>query len=115
MPQDPLHIEDRQGNREGVRILKLSGPLVLANIFDFQAKIRADSSKGLILDFTSVQYMDSAGVGALVGAYVSRDKGERTLALVGVNQRIQDVLAVTRVKEFFKIFDSIADAETAAA
>ena len=60
MRDEPLHIEDRQGSRDGVRILKLSGPLVLDNLFDFQAQVRADSSKGLILDFTSVQFLDSA-------------------------------------------------------
>ena len=53
-------------------------------------------------------------MGALVGAYVSRDKAGRSLALVGVNQRIHHVLEVTRVQGFFKIFDSVAEAEAAA-
>jgi anti-anti-sigma regulatory factor len=36
--------------------------------------VRADKSRALILDFTDVSLADSAGIGALVGAYVSRQK-----------------------------------------
>lgn len=115
MADQPLKIEDLQGTKNGVRILKLNGPLVLANLFEFQSRIRADHSTGLILDFTNVPLMDSAGVGALVGAYVNRDKGQRSLGLVGVNQRIRNVLEITRVQSFFKMFASIAEAESAVA
>jgi anti-sigma B factor antagonist len=114
MPHEPLLIEERPGTRDGVHILKLSGPLVLTNLFDFQAKIRADDSNRMVLDFTNVPLIDSAGVGALVGAYVSREKTGRTLALVAVNQRIKSVLDVTRVLSFFKLFDTVEDAEAAA-
>jgi len=115
MPQEPLLIEERPGSRDGVHILKLSGPIVLTNLFDFQAKIRANSSPALILDFTNVPLIDSAGVGALVGGYVSREKCGRTLALVGVNQRIKNVLDVTRVLSFFRMFNTVEDAEGIAA
>jgi len=115
MADQPLKIEDLQGTKNGVRILKLNGPLVLANLFEFQSRIRADHSTGLILDFTNVPLMDSAGVGALVGAYVNRDKSQRSLGLVGVNQRIRNVLEITRVQGFFKMFASIAEAESAVA
>jgi len=115
MPQEPLLIEERPGSRDGVHILKLSGPIVLTNLFDFQAKIRANSSPALILDFTNVPLIDSAGVGALVGGYVSREKSGRTLALAGVNQRIKNVLDVTRVLSFFRMFNTVEDAEGIAA
>jgi anti-sigma B factor antagonist len=115
MPQEPLLIEERQGSRDGIHILKLSGPIVLTNLFDFQARIRANTSPALILDFTNVPLIDSAGVGALVGGYVSREKAGRTLALVAVNQRIKNVLDVTRVLSFFKIFDTVQNAEAVTA
>ncbi len=114
MPDAPLQIEDLSGSREGIRVLRLSGPLTLANVFGFQAKVRADNSRSLILDFTAVPLADSAGIGALVGAYVSRQKDDRTLALVGVNQRIHQALEVTRVENFFRFFATVAEAEQAA-
>jgi len=113
MPDAPLNIEELPGSREGIRVLRLSGPLTLANVFGFQSKVRADISRALILDFTAVPLADSAGIGALVGAYVSRQKDDRTLALVGVNQRIHQALEVTRVENFFRFFPTVAEAEQA--
>jgi len=114
MPNQPLQIESLPGSREGIRILRLSGPLTLANVFGFQSTVRTDNSRGLILDFTAVPLADSAGIGALVGAYVSRQKDGRTLGLVGVNQRIHQALEVTRVENFFQFFGTVAEAEAAA-
>jgi len=80
----------------------------------FKSKVRADSSRALILDFTAVPLIDSAGIGALVGAYVTRQKDGRSLGLVGVNQRIHNALEVTRVEGLFHFFDSVTGAEQAA-
>jgi anti-sigma B factor antagonist len=114
MPDQPLHIEDLDGSREGIRILRLAGPLTLANIFGFQSKVRADKSRALILDFTDVPLADSSGVGALVGAYVTRQRDGRSLGLVGVNQRIHQALEVTRVDNLFHFYSTVAEAERAA-
>jgi anti-sigma B factor antagonist len=114
MPEQPLHIEELPGSREGILILRLSGPLSLVNLFGFQSKLRADNSRALILDFTDVPLADSAGIGALVGAYVTRQKDGRSLGLVGVNQRIHQALEITRVESFFHFYDTVAEAEQAA-
>ena len=95
--------------------MRLTGPLVITTMFGFQAQVRADTSQALILDFTGVPYADSAGIGALVGAYVSRQKDNRSLSLVGINDRVRAVLKVTHVEQFFRFFDSVAAAEQALA
>jgi anti-sigma B factor antagonist len=112
MPQDPLTIEDTVGPNEGQRILRLSGPLLINNLFSFQDKVRSDKSRDLVLDFTGVPYIDSAGIGALVGAYVNRQKeGGRSLALVGVNDRVRTSLKVTHVDQFFRFFNSVEEVQ----
>jgi len=111
MPQEPLVIEDTAGPKDGQRILRLTGPLIITTLFDFQSKVRADTSHTLMLDFTNVPYVDSAGIGALVGAYVTHYKDGRTLLLIGVSQRVQESLQVTRVKQFFRFVDTMAAAE----
>jgi anti-sigma B factor antagonist len=112
MPQDLLRIADQTGSQEGQRVLVLTGPLVLSTMFEFQAMVRADQSQSLIIDFTQVPYVDSAGIGALVGAYVNRQNSSRRLALVGVSNRVRDALKVTRVEPFFHFFDSVSAAES---
>jgi anti-sigma B factor antagonist len=115
MREEPLVIEDLAEPEKGQRVLRLTGPLVISNLFDFQAKVRSDSSQTLILDFSGVPYADSAGIGSLVGAYVNRQKDGRSLALVGVNDRVRAVLKVTHVEQFFRFFDSVNAAEQAVA
>ena len=110
MPQEPLHIED-VSNSNGQRILRLSGAVTIFNFFEFQSMVRADTSRRLILDLTQVPYIDSAGIGALVGAYVNHQKDGRSLALVGVTKRVRDALQVTRVEQFFQFFDTQAAAD----
>jgi anti-sigma B factor antagonist len=115
MPKESLRIDDQPGKQPGQRILRLDGALVMTTMFEFQAMVRADKSSALIIDFTSVPYVDSAGIGALVGAYVTRQNNGRSLALVGVCERIHNALNVTRVEQFFRFFDSVSAAEEATA
>lgn len=110
MPQEPLVIEDSPGPKDGQRILRLTGPLTMSTLFDFQSRVRTDTSRVLMLDLTNVPYVDSAGIGALVGAYVTHQKDGRGLFLVGVNERVQSALKVTRVEQFFHFVDSVAAA-----
>jgi|SRR5579863_1682299 anti-sigma B factor antagonist len=111
MPQEPLRIEDVSGTQEGSRVLRLSGPIVISNFFEFQSLVRGNKSHQLILDFSQVPYIDSAGIGALVGAYVNHQKDARRLSLVGVNKRVRDALQVTRVEQFFQFYETQSEAE----
>ena len=115
MPQEPLHIEDVNGTPAGQRVLRLRGPVTISNFFEFQALVRGNTARALILDLTEVPYIDSAGIGALVGAYVNHQKGDRSLALAGVSQRVRNDMQVTRVEQFFQFYDNLAAAEAAIA
>ena len=113
MPQEPLFIEDIPGPKDGRRLFRLTGPLTMSTLFDFQSRVRTDSSRVLMLDFAKVPYVDSAGIGALVGAYVTHQKDGRSLYLIGVNERVQSALKVTHVETFFRFVDSLTAAAQA--
>jgi len=113
MPQEPLTIDDIDDAANGHRILHLKGPVLISNLFDFQNRVRGNTARSLILDLSDVPYIDSAGIGALVGAYVNHQKDGRSLALVGVNDRVRNALKVTHVESFFRFFDSVASAGSA--
>jgi anti-sigma B factor antagonist len=114
MTDEKLTIEDVPSAGNGQRILRLTGPLVLNSFFAFQTLIREDKSAALVLDFTAVPYIDSAGIGALVGAYVNRQKDGRGLMLVGVTPRVRTALQVTKVDHFFHFSDSLPPREASA-
>ena len=114
MPQELLTIDDVLGAKNGQRILRLNGPLIISNLFDLQARMRANKTQTLILDFSHVPYIDSAGIGALVGAYVTHQREGRKLFLVGVSERVHNALIVTRVQQFFSFYPTLTEAERAA-
>lgn len=110
MPHDLLHIEDLGGTHKGHRVLCLKGPLIISNLFQFQSMVREDAAKLLILDLTQVPFVDSAGIGALVGAYLSHDEGRR-LALVGVTERVRTAMQVAHIEEFFQFYETVKAAQ----
>jgi anti-sigma B factor antagonist len=110
MPHEPLNIEDLSGTHEGHRVLCLRGPLIISNLFQFQSIVRANTTGFLILDLTHVPFVDSAGVGALVGAYVTHDKGRR-LALVGATERVRNTMHVAHVEQFFQFYETAKAAQ----
>ena len=106
MRDEPLNIEDL-GLQNNARVLRLSGPLTISTLYKFQDMVRADSAESLVLDFTNVPYVDSAGVGAMVGAYVRHQKAGHSVTLAGVNERVRNTLKVTQVDGFFTYTGSI--------
>ena len=114
MPQEPLTVEDLSVPNSGQCVLRLHGPVLISNFFHFQSMVRASNAQYMILDLTDVPYIDSAGIGALVGAYVTHQKEGRSLSLVGVTQRVRNTMQVTRVEQFFRFFDTLAEAQRAA-
>ncbi len=113
MGEKQLEISTSWGTHDGNRIVRLRGPLTITTLFDFQSLVRADQSTALILDFSDVPYVDSAGLGSVLGAYVSRQKDGRRLALVGVSDRVRNVFQLTRVDQFFGFYASVPAAEQA--
>jgi anti-sigma B factor antagonist len=109
MQEKPLEI-DKINDPNGATILRIRGPLLLGNFFPLQTMVRADSANLLILDVTEMPYIDSAGIGCLVGAHVSRENSGRKLVLVGANERLQTSLKVTKVDQLFVLAPSVEHA-----
>jgi anti-anti-sigma factor len=86
----------------------------LGNFFPLQSEVRADSSALLILDVADMPYIDSAGIGCLVGAHVSRENSGRKLILVGATERLLTSLKVTKVDQLFTFAPTVEQARAQA-
>ena len=82
--------------------------------FPLQTMVRADSSNLLILDVADMPYIDSAGIGCLVGAHVSREDSGRKFVIVGANDRLLTSLKVTKVDHLFSFAASVEQARAQA-
>lgn len=110
MPE-PLQVERVEAAWAGVSILRLRGPITVQNLFPFQNAERDCRDHSLILDVQGVPYIDSVGVGALVGAYVSRNKEGKRVALVGVGARVNASLVISNLVQFFPVYPSLDAAQ----
>lgn len=106
-----LEINTRAGFHPGQIVFELTGALELQQVFAFQTKMREDESPVTILDMNAVTYVDSAGIGALVNANVSRQRRGRKLAIAGITDRARTVLEVTKTAQFFNFYPTVAEAE----
>ena len=114
MYNEPLSFEVVPGSTADIRIIRLHGPITLANLSIFQKELNAGTEKVTIVDFTESEYIDSAGLGALLNYYVSsKRRGRFLLRLVAVNYRVAELLKLTSAHTLIKAYDSIEAAEAA--
>jgi anti-sigma B factor antagonist len=107
MAEQGLQIELVPSTPEGPRILRLAGALALPSIFQFQSTMSAEPAPITILDLTSLAYMDSAGLGALVGAFVSAQAAKRKIVLVGVPERVAVLMDMTHVRSLIPSYATL--------
>ena len=112
---DKLTVDSQLDEARGICTMKLTGPLLLSNMFDFQSRLRAEKKHGVVLDMSGVPYIDSAGIGVLVNGMVSCKNHDRTLVLAGVTERVMTVLRITKVDTLFHFAETTTDAEALAA
>lgn len=108
---EQFQIAGGAGSKPEQRILKLTGPLNLVTVPGFLDALRAEKAATVILDFSGVNLVDSAGVGSLIQTHVAFQNAKRKLAMVGMSQRILAVLEITRVKNLLPVFATLAEAE----
>lgn len=113
MQDRELIFSSSNGTNDGVLVVTLDGPLLLGNLFDFQGALRELKPPCLILDLSNVPDMDSAGLGVLMNFYVSAQNNHRKFFVVGVNERVQALLEMTKVDQILKIYSSLEVAEAA--
>jgi anti-sigma B factor antagonist len=113
MAKDQLQLEVREGSAPGVTVVLLNGALTIHTLFVFQDFAHADKSEKLVLDMSQVPYMDSAGLGSIISAYVSREREARKMVLAGVSERVKMVMTVSGVEQLFQIYADVPAAEAA--
>ena len=67
-------------------------------------------SKKLLVNLAGVDYMDSAGLGELVGAYTTVTRAGGKLKLLNVTKRLRDLLSITKLLTVFETFDNEQEA-----
>ena len=98
-----------------VVIVKVTGDITLDHGGDVLLKDKMRSLllqgyRNLLLDLGGVPYMDSAGLGEMVQAYVTTKNRGGSLRLLHATKRLHDLLVVTKLLTVFDAYKSEADA-----
>lgn len=97
-----------------VTILDLKGKLVFGDgDVLLKDKVRSVLHRGcrqLVLNLADLTYIDSVGVGELVGTYTTMTRQGGRLKLLSVPKRIHDLLVITKLLTVFQTFDTEAEA-----
>ncbi|MFG0292811.1 MAG: STAS domain-containing protein [Phycisphaerales bacterium JB065] len=91
----------------GVLIVRLKGPgLSEQEVASVLSDLNADAPSQhwrIALDLTKVEFLASAGIGALINIHRSCSTGGGGLAMFGVNDNIEQVFKITKMNKFFTI------------
>ncbi len=94
---------------DGVTVVNCQGRIVFgeesSHLRDYLKQILASSRK-MILNFSGVSYIDSGGLGTLVGVYSSARSAGADIKLTGLGQRLRDVLQITKLVTVFEVYDN---------
>ena len=64
------------------------------------------TQKNVVLNLGGVSYIDSGGLGTLVGLYTSARAAGGDIKLANLTQRVGDQLQITKLVTVFEVFDS---------
>ncbi|HXZ31364.1 MAG TPA: STAS domain-containing protein [Terriglobales bacterium] len=94
---------------DGVLVVDCSGRIVFgeesAYLRDAIKKLIAEK-QNLVLNLSAVNYIDSGGLGTLVGLYITARNGGTSIKLANLTQRVGDLLQVTKLVTIFEVYDS---------
>jgi anti-sigma B factor antagonist len=106
-----LKIEKRQV--DGVTIVLCQGRIMFGDeanaLRDFLKLVLAETPR-MVLNLSGVTYIDSGGLGMLVGFYSSARAAGADIKLTGLGQRLRDVLQITKLATVFEVFDTEQEA-----
>jgi len=73
-------------------------------------KVAADKPAGLVLDLDRVDFVDSTGLGVMVGAARRMRMIDGGFRIVCSQSHLNELFHITRLDEVFDIFESLDDA-----
>lgn len=95
-------------------VLKLSGELDHHSAAEFRTRFEVewnrDGARNLILNFKNVTFMDSSGVGAIIGRYKQVSKNGGRVAICGPSKTVKKILEMSGLPRIVSLFESEREA-----
>jgi anti-sigma B factor antagonist len=107
-----LNINERQAG--DVTVLDMSGKITIGEgsvaLRTAVRRLLEEGKKRILLNLSGVSYIDSSGIGELVSSYTAIGTEGGQLKLLNLTQKLQDLLAITKLLTVFDVYESEAEA-----
>ena len=107
----PLHLEIR---REGsAAVVSVHGSAGMEEAEEIRSALEAltgDKADPIVLDLRDMDFISSAGLGAIVAVRAKSRAYEGKVALVSPQTAVRQVLETTRLTHLFPVFDTVHEA-----
>ncbi|MCK4947852.1 MAG: STAS domain-containing protein [Candidatus Aureabacteria bacterium] len=108
MPMCSIKVE-KIGFKIPIFIIRVTGSLDAYSFPEFEDKIRGILDKdgiNLMFDFANLEYISSAGLGAMMGfAKIAREK-KGDLVIFNPTPKINSIINILGLSKFIKVFDN---------
>ena len=109
-----MHLEIAERQIGAVTVLDLVGKLTIdqdaQRLKDKINSLILQQRTAVVLNLGGVSYIDSGGLGTLVGVYSLARAGGADIKLTGLGQRLRDVLQITKLVTVFEVYDTEQEA-----
>lgn len=113
MPPITLQLEKDASSNEFTAIYHAKGKLSLETVSEFVQQLRPDATPTLVLEMSGANFLDSAGVGALVSLFVNRRNQGKVLALAALAPQATAVVMVAGLQNMLPIYKTVEEAAAA--
>jgi anti-sigma B factor antagonist len=101
---------------DGVKVIDCAGRIVFGDesgqLRDAVKKDLADSNR-IVLNLADVTYIDSGGIGTMVGLFTSARNTGGDIKLANLTKRVNDLLQITKLITVFESYDDVHTAVAA--
>jgi anti-sigma B factor antagonist len=96
-PAQELKLETEK--KPNAVLVRCTGRIVSSTAPHLQETVRPliSENKVVVLDLTNVSYLDSSGLGSIVGLWVNAKKNHCDLKLIRLSDRIKELLRLTNL------------------
>lgn len=99
---------------ETAHIAEIQGRITMQTAHELLATIKnaiEEKAPRILIYLCNVDYMDSSGVGVLITGIKQAKKEHIPFALVGLNEKVQQVMAMSGLSALFPIYKTLEEAQ----
>lgn len=73
-------------------------------------ELMKSSNRDVILDFSDVSFMDSSGIGVVIGRYKNIQKLNGKLIIINLNNQVRRIFEMSGLLKIIPVYDNVEDA-----